>query len=137
MTTWELEKLIVHLINGEWFEQAYPVLPRKFPQWVEKPLSESPYLLALKHKDKKIFRDYSAILRQRKDAAPEGIFREPMTYEEFVDLYEDVKRNGIKDTSTMWVGENYIVGDGHHRLAILLHLGEKTITLPDKIKNEN
>jgi len=122
MTTWYLEKLIVQLLSREEWHR----------RWMKKPLSESPFFLTLEYKDKKIFQDYYDILTD--DARPGGNqTHDELTYEGFMDLYEDVKKNGIRDVSTIIIHKNYehIIADGQHRLAILLHLGEKEITLPD------
>ena len=122
MTTWDLEKLVCQLASrDEWNRR-----------WIKKPLSESPFFLTLKHKDKKIFQDYYDILTD--DTRPGGALnRNELTYEGFMDLYEDVKKDGIRDVSTIMIHKNHehIIADGQHRLAILLHLGEKEITLPD------
>jgi len=52
-------------------------------------------------------------------------------YEKFLDLYDDVKKNGIRDISTIWINKNSVIEDGHHRLAVLFSLGKETITLPE------
>ena len=125
MITWDLEELAVLLLPRD---DHWPIGGR----WVRRPLSESPFFLTLEHKDKKIFQDYYDILTD--NIRPGGAVNpDELTYEGFMDLYEDVKKNGIRDTSTVTIHNNYekIIADGHHRLAILLHLGEKEITLPD------
>ena len=127
MVTWRLKDLTVQLLAREtWCKR-----------WMKKPLSESPFFLTLKNKDKKIFQDYYNILTD--DSRPSGAWnRDELPYEGFMDLYEDVKENGIRDISTITINKNIdrTIGDGQHRLAILLHLGQRTITLPTAEEKE-
>jgi len=125
--TWDLEKLVAQVFSRR--RRNIGTVANRKP--MKKPLSESPFFLTLKHKDKKIFQDYHDILTD--NSRPGGALNpDELTYEEFMDLYEDVKKNGIRDISTIKIHKNYehVIADGQHRLAILLHLGKKEITLP-------
>ena len=124
MITWDLKKLVAQVFLPNRSHGCMCLMP--------KPLSESPFFLTLKHKDKKIFQNYHDILTD--DSRPGGALNpDELTYEEFMDLYEDVKKNGIRDISTIKIHKNHehIIANGQHRLAILFALGEKEITLPD------
>ena len=128
MTTWPLAELKVSVLTRV-------VASKNVWGWLHLPLPQSPFTLSLLCRctgaGRKIFQDYRDILTD--ESNPSGVWNpNESTYEEFMDLYEDIKKNGVKDTSTIRIGQNHVIGDGQHRLAILFSLGEKTITLPDR-----
>ena len=128
MTTWPLVELKVSVLTR--------VVLKNVWGWLDLPLPQSPFTLSLlcrRHTGvgRKIFQDYRDILTD--ESNPSGVWNpNESTYEEFMDLYEDIKKNGVKDTSTISISNKSVIGDGQHRLAILFSLGEKTITLPDR-----
>jgi hypothetical protein len=113
MTTWDLAKLKVSVLDGS----VVPIL-----RWQNLYLSESPLVLTLVAGPLKEFTE--TINANSVDPLAPNL-------RDFLKLYEDIKNNGIRNTSTIRIGEDYEIVDGHHRLAILLALGEKEITLPD------
>ena len=110
MTTWDLTKLKVSVLDGS----AVPTL-----RWQNLYLPESPLVLTL----------VAGPLKEYIGTDNRDLLAPCLS--DFLDSYEDIKNNGIKDTSTIRISEDYEIVDGHHRLAILLALGEKEITLPD------
>jgi hypothetical protein len=124
--TWDLHNLVVLLLTRSpkgWLGES---------RFLKRPLCESPFFLTLAHNDRRVFQDYYNIITD--DRRNGGAYNpKEINYEGFMDLYEDIKENGIKDTSTIKIHKNYehIIADGQHRLAILLYLGKKEITLPD------
>jgi len=101
--------------------------------WQNLCLPQSPLVLTLSGGGKEIFCDMASHIptREVKVEMTDKEINNKTTYEKFLDLYEDVKKNGITDTSTILINEDNVIEDGHHRLAILFSLGEKEITLPD------
>lgn len=99
--------------------------------WQNLYLPESPLVLTLLSGDKKKFDDMATHVPSREVQMTDKEINNKTTYEKFLDLYEDIKNNGVKNTSTIRINENHMIEDGHHRLAILYSLGEKEITLPD------
>ena len=101
--------------------------------WWNLHLPQSPLVLTLSGGGKEVFCDMASHIptREVKVEMTDKEINNKTTYEKFLDLYEDVKKNGITDISTISINEDNVVEDGHHRLAILLSLGEKEITLPD------
>ena len=95
--------------------------------WRTVPLSESPFYLCLAHnKSKKIFDQYYNLLTDPNRTGPKCNPNEA-TYEEFINLYENIRDNGIRPDFRPRIGAKGIIGDGQHRLSILHYLGVKTI----------
>jgi hypothetical protein len=95
-------------------------------EWVHLPLSQSPFYLCLKHGEKKIFDEYHNILTDATRNGPKCNPKET-SYEKFMELYEDIKNNGLKKTFSPQITKEGVITDGQHRLAILYHLGIKKI----------
>lgn len=105
-------------------------------------LSQSPLVLTLsgeaqtKMTDKRLSTPSSRGVRKTGTTPPLASgFRLPKSYktsyDKFLDLYDDVKKNGIRDISTIRINKDNVIEDGHHRLAVLFSLGKETITLPE------
>ena len=53
---------------------------------------------------------------------------QPRKYEDFLDLYQNVRVNGIKEPIRVQkIGDKYYIEDGAHRVAIARSLGHPTI----------
>ena len=147
MTTWDLAELKVSVLTKKESDKVVlydlgekiVTLKDEAEQvttgwvWQNLRLPQSPLVLTLSGGGREIFCDTASHIptREVKIEMTDKEVNNKTTYEKFMDLYEDVKKNGMKDTSTIWINENHMIEDGHHRLAILFFLGEKEVTLPD------
>lgn len=133
-TTWPLSELKVSVLTNFGVVGAISGVGTMTGWvWQNLHLPESPLVLTLLSGDKKNFDDMATHVptREIKVEMTDKEINNKTTYERFLDLYKDIKNNGVKNTSTIRINENHMIEDGHHRLAILYSLGEKEITLPD------
>jgi hypothetical protein len=77
---------------------------------------DSPYYVALERNDPAVFLAYQEVMRGLPSAPSE------ITWEQFLDLRDDIARNGLRDLGDPIMFRNNGQVDGHHRLAILCHL---------------
>jgi len=89
--------------------------------------------IAIELRDDVQLRTYVLLNRDRKlwnaflqGANNHGI--KPRSYEEFLDLYEDIKINGLqKPVKLTKINDKFYIEDGAHRIAVLRALGKSTI----------
>jgi hypothetical protein len=77
---------------------------------------DSPYYVALEQNDPAVFLAYQEVMR----GLPSAPFE--ISWEQFLDLRDDIARNGLRDLGDPIRFRNNGQVDGHHRLAILCHL---------------
>ena len=94
--------------------------------WEIKNLKDSPFYLSLKHQSRKIYEKYYKTLTESSQfkRMPKFKRESELTYDEFIDLYRNIKTiGGCKSFKPMF-DENNILIDGQHRVAIIYHLSK-------------
>ena len=102
------------------------------------PVRECPYYLALDKDDKEIFNNYVSLIKKRPERR-----EHKESYEDLINLCSAIEKDGryipenFKDEPMwVWKGTN-ILGEGHHRAAVLYYLFGPKYCIDVQVSNES
>lgn len=124
---------------GELKVSVYKAVECNKHEWdlVCMPVKECPYYLALDKDDEEILNDYVSLIKKRPERR-----EDKESYEDLKNLCSAIEKDGRyipeKFNEPMWVwrGTN-ILGEGHHRAAVLCYLFGPKYCIDVQVSNES